>query len=100
MELSRRAVAQAAIEVSVTGIDPHLDCHCPSAAAFWRFLSNVSRMTSAVHTKLTLVTRAATLITFKETQSNLRKVSIECIDKVIQNALIFYDADCYSIKTR
>ena len=26
----------------------------------------------------------------KETQSNLSQVSIECIDKVIQNALIFY----------
>ena len=30
------------------------------------------------------------ILTFKETQSNLSQVSIECIDKVIQNALIFY----------
>ena len=28
--------------------------------------------------------------TVKETQSNLSQVSIVCIDKVIQNALIFY----------
>ena len=30
------------------------------------------------------------IFAIKETQSNLSQVSIECIDKVIQNALIFY----------
>ena len=37
---------------------------------------------------------------FKETQSNMSQVFIECIDKVIQNALIFMPVDCKSIKTR
>ena len=31
-----------------------------------------------------------TLNPIKQTQSNLSQISIECIDKVIQNALIFY----------
>ena len=34
--------------------------------------------------------RGGALCLFKGTQSNLSQVSIECIDKVIQNALIFY----------
>ena len=40
-----------------------------------------------LHIKLGLIKQFEKAL--KETQSNLRQVCIECIDKVIQNALIF-----------